>query len=332
MPESPVPQAGSRATVSVVIEWENALNSEAGRAVDMLRQVAKQIDGYYESHPTTTFEILVVYDSEAFIERDLSDFIGSALGQFGRRHNWRLLDLPGGGYYASKDHGARQASSDIVLFIDSDAVPGEGWLNALMEGINMPDVNLLIGTTYIDYRDLLGKTFALNWFFPLRSGGGPPARARGLIVSNMAVRRKFYLEHPFPEIPGTSRGSCVVLGNRLADSQIPVYVAPDALASHPAPNGMRHLVPRALAQGRDRVIRERYLGNRWQQSWLSGCIRLLRHLLGSVWKTISGRSGVGLSLRQVPAAIAIAWFYYFLYWLGETGEHFGLKRLRAIRV
>lgn len=332
MPESPGPGADSPATVSVVIEWENALNAEAGRAVDMLRQVAEQIDAFRESHPTTTFEILVVYDSEAFIERDLRDFIGPALGQSGGRLNWRLLELPGGGYYASKDHGARHSTSDVVVFIDSDAVPGEGWLNALMGGINMPGVNLLIGATYIDHRDLLGKTFALNWFFPLRPAGGPPVRTRSFTVSNMAVRRKFYLEHPFPEIPGTSRGSCVVLGCRLADLQIPVYAAPDALASHPAPNGLKHLVPRALAQGRDRVIRERFLGNRWQQSWLSGCIRLPRHLLGSVWKTISGHSRVGLALWQTPAAIAIAWFYYFLYWLGETGEHLGLKRLRAIRV
>lgn len=332
MPESSGPEADSPAAVSVVIEWENALNAEAGRAVDMLRQVTWQIDAYCESHPTTTFEILVVYDSNAFNERDLSDFIVSALGQFGGRLNWRLLELPGGGYYASKDHGARQATSDVVLFIDSDAVPGEGWLNALLEGINTPGVNLLIGSTYIDHRDLMGKTFALNWFFPLRAGGGPLVKTRKLIVSNMAVRRKFYLQHPFPEIPGTSRGSCVALGYRLADLQIPVYAAPDALASHPAPNGLKHLVPRALAQGRDRVIRERFLGNRWQQSWLSGCTRLPRHLLGSVWKTISGRSRVGLGLWQTPAAIAIAWLYYFLYWLGETGEHLGLKRFRAIRV
>lgn len=332
MPESPGPEAVGSATVSIVIEWENALNAEAGRTVEMLRQVAKQVSDYSESHPSTIFETLFVYDCEVFAERDLSDFIESALAPTGARLNYFLLELPGGGYYASKGHGVLQATSDIVLFIDSDAIPGEGWLHVLMEAINTPGVNLVIGATYIDHRDLLGKTFAVNWFFPLRPTGDSLVKTRRLYVNNMAVRRSFYLDHPLPDIPGTSRGSCVVLGDQLAELKKTVHMAPGALAAHPAPNGIAHLVPRALAQGRDRVIRERYLDNRWQQSWLAGCIRLPRHLLGVVWKTISCRRRVGLSLWQTPAAIAIAWFYYFLYWLGEMGEHLGLQRLRAIRV
>jgi hypothetical protein len=332
MPESLAPEAGVSATVSIVIEWENALNAEAGRAVDMLRQVTRQIVEFSESHPSSIFETLLVYDSEVFTERDLANFINSALAPPGRRLDYRLLELPGGGYYTSKSHGAREATSDIVLFMDSDSIPGKGWLNTLIEAINMPDVNLVAGATYIDHRNLLGKAFAVNWFFPLRPDGGSLVKTKKLYANNMAVRRSFYLKHPFPEVPGTSRGSCVVLCDRLAALKIPVHMAPGALASHPAPNGMGHLVPRALAQGRDRVIRERFLGHRWQQSWLAGCIRLPRHLLGVVWKTIRFGRRVDLSLWQSPAAIAIACFYYLLYWLGEMGEHLGLKRIRAIRV
>jgi len=298
----------------------------------MLRQVAMQVGDYSELHPQTLFETLIVYDSEEFVERELSDCIRSALGQSGRQLNWRLIELPGGGYYACKDFGLRHSASEIVLFIDSDAIPAEGWLNALIEATNMPNVNLVIGAIYIDYRNLLGKTFALNWFFPLRPDIGSLTSSRRLYANNMAVRRDFYLQHPFPEIPGTSRGSCVVLSKRLVDLQIPIHIASGALASHPAPNGVTHLVLRALAQGRDRVICERFLGNSWRQHWLTSCVRLLRHLLGSVWKTIRGRNRVGLNLWQTPVAIAIAWLYYFLYWLGEMGEHLGLKRLRAIRV
>ncbi len=332
MPESLGPETGGTTTASIVIEWENALNAEAGRAADMLRQVAMQAVEYAELHPSTTFETLIVYDSREFVERDLSDWIESALGESGRHLNRRLMELPGGGYYACKDFGLRHCASDVILFIDSDAIPEEGWLNALMEAINTPNVNLAVGATYIDTRDLLGKAFALNWFFPLRPNTGELARTQRISANNFVVRRNFYLQHPFPAIPGTSRGSCVVLGERLIDLQIPMHIAPGALASHPAPNRMAHLVPRALAQGRDRVIRERYLGNKWQQHWLTGCVRLPRHLLGSVWKTIRGRQHVGLSWWQTPVAIAIAWLYYFLYWLGEMGEHLGLKRLGAIRV
>jgi hypothetical protein len=332
MPESLGAGEGSSVTASIVIEWENALNSEADRAAAMLRQLRVQVGECLKSRPALTLETLIVYDSEIFAENELRDWIESVLGPAGRCLNWRMLSFPGGGYYASKDHGVRHASSEVVLFMDSDAIPEEGWLDALLKAMSEPNVNVVVGATYIEHEEFLGKTFALNWFFPLRPDSDSMVRTRKLFVNNMALRRDFYLRHPFPKIPGMSRGSCVVLGNRLADENIPVHRAQGARASHPAPNGLRHLVPRALAQGRDRVIRERYLGNRWQQSWLMSCIRLPRHMLGAAWKTGSGHRRVGLGLIQVPAAISVAWFYYFLYWIGETGEHLGLEQIRSIRV
>ena len=101
MPEAPAPEAGRSATASIVIEWENALNAEADRAVDMLCQVTRQIVEYSESHPSSIFETLIVYDSEVLAEPDLANFIESALAPTGGQLNYRLLELPGGGYYIS---------------------------------------------------------------------------------------------------------------------------------------------------------------------------------------------------------------------------------------
>jgi GT2 family glycosyltransferase len=319
-------------TISIVVEWENALNAEADRTFEMLRQVTSQARKHASRHAGERFEVLVVFDDELFQAAALQDFVESAIGRSREILDVRFLKLPGGGYYASKDHGVRAARGERVLLVDSDVVPEDGWLDTLLKALNNDGVNLVAGSTYIDAGNFIGKTFALNWFFPLRSEASHVETTSRFFANNLAIRRSFYLQHPFPDVAGTSRGSCVVLSHRLSEQGLSIHRANDARSSHPAPNGFRHLVPRALAQGRDQVLCQRFLGHRLWQSWPASFVRLAGHMVRSFVRTLAGRNRVGLGILQVPAAIAVAWVYYLLFWAGETGEHLGLRAVRNIRV
>lgn len=325
--------------VSIVVEWENALLSAGDRSVAMLREVRRQVKalaarasapGPGEAAPP--LELLLVYDREAFDEAALNALLGHHLGPTGDVLRWRVLPTRDSGYYRNKDFGARSASGDIIVFLDSDVIPEPVWLEQILSGLEVPGVQIAAGSAYIDPAGLVGKVFALTWFFPLRSENGPLRAVNHFFASNLAMRRELYLRYPFTDLEGTSRGACIVLAAKLAQANIVVYQNPQARVSHPAPNGFAHISKRALAQGRDRLYRERHYGSRWSASWPAACARALRHCAGSAWKVCANFREVGLSPLLIPPAIAVAWYYYLLYWAGETLSRLRVPAIERVRV
>jgi hypothetical protein len=176
----------------------------------------------------------------------------------------------------------------------------------------------------------------LTWFFPLRSEDGALQRAHSLFANNLAMRREVCARYPFPEIEGSSRGACLVLTTQLASADVPVFHNPLARAAHPAPNGFVHVSKRALAQGRDCLLRERIHGSRLSASWLASGYRLLRHWAGAAWKIGTGIRRVGLNPLLMPAAVAVAGYYYLLYWPARrccscASRSFGEYEYRHVR-
>jgi hypothetical protein len=305
----------------------------------MLRELRRQASEVAAAEATATpspdhpfFELLVVYDSSAFETTALNDLLQGCLGAPDAALGWRLLPAQEGGYYRNKDLGARAAAGAIVVFIDSDAIPEPGWLSRMVIALGDPAVAIVAGSTYIEPSGLVGKVFALAWFFPLRSVDGPLHPVDSFFVNNLALRRACYLAHPLPELEGTSRGACLVLANQLQQAGIPVHGEPRARVAHPAPNGFTHIFKRALAQGRDRLYRERAYGSRWSAFWPASCWRWLRHLGGSTAKICTRCRRVGLHPLQIPPALALAWYYYTLYWMGEMLLHLRVPAIRRIRV
>ncbi|MGE0449080.1 MAG: glycosyltransferase [Vicinamibacterales bacterium] len=336
----------SKPWVSIVIEWENALLSEGDRCIAMLRAVRRQTEELAarvnaadaggagpvgaRSHPT--FELLVVFDSRRSRGAELSAMFERTLGGATEVLRWRLAPVSDSGYYSKKHHGATMAAGEIVAFMDSDVIPEPDWLERLLDPLSDPGVQVVAGNTYIDPVGLVGKTFAMTWFFPLRSDTGASRRGPLLFANNLAIRRDVYLEHPFPEIHGSSRGACLLFADELERSGIAVVHNPLARAAHPAPNGFAHVSLRALAQGRDRVLRERTHGSRWSASWLASVSRLVRHQAGVAWKVSTTFWRVGLNPLLIPAAYGLAAYYYFLYWVGETMLQLRVPAIRRIRV
>lgn len=332
--------AGLTLLVSFIVEWENALLCEESRSVTLLRILRRQSvevamsakAGCETTYRAYLFELLVVYDEAQFGGATLARLLHRCAGAPDELLQWRLLSTHDSGYYKNKNLGARAAAGEILLFVDSDAVPEEGWLEHILCGLAGPAVGIMAGNSYIEPAGLVGKAFALTWFFPLRSNDGPFQRVDSLFANNLAMRRDAHSQHPFPDLAGTSRGSCLILAEQLSSAGVPVYLNPRARLAHPAPHGFRHISKRALAQGRDRLYRERHFGTRWSASPLASCLRLARHCAGSAGKIFTGFHRVGLNPLLIPAALAVAWYYYLLYWTGEVLAHAGLGAVYRIRV
>ncbi|MEW6753974.1 MAG: hypothetical protein AB1505_23795 [Candidatus Latescibacterota bacterium] len=116
------------ASVAIVVEWENVLLSELGRAQRMLRQVCEQARDYACTHGTR-FELLVVHNPD---EVPGSVPEGAVRGQI-EAGTWpgaiRFLAAPGLHCYQQKTLGAGATQAEVVVFLDSDVIP-EPWRRA----------------------------------------------------------------------------------------------------------------------------------------------------------------------------------------------------------
>jgi hypothetical protein len=241
---------------------------------------------------------------------------------------WRVVRVPDSRYYELKNRGAAEAAGDIVVFLDSDAIPEPGWLESLLAPFADPDIQVVAGHAYIQPDSLYSKAFALWWFFPLRAEPEPLEPTTHFFANNVAFRRATLLAHPFPSVDGTSRGACVALAATLGRAGIPIWKTTRAQVAHPAPRGFHHFATRALAQGRDRIARERG----WRATPFGTLARLAGWLGAGIVRTFRGRRAVGLSMIGVPAALALCCAYYGLCCAGEVAALLGVPAVRRIRV
>ena len=312
-------------SISIVIEWENVLLSEMERCCAMLKELGRQLCEFHPSRELspdqsdippwvkTPVEVLVAYCSEhvdgSLVNKVLAESLSSADDCF----MVRLLpaSLTDSGYYDLKNFGARHATGDIIVFLDSDVIPEPGWLKALLSGFADPAVEVVCGNTYIGADNTLARAFALFWFFPVRAQHVSFEPTQGLYANNLAVRRKTFERFPFPKIEGTSRGSCVGLAAILHEHDITIYRHTGAKACHPPPNGLRHFLLRAIAQGRDEFICAHIRRPRWAGREVWRHIRqFLKDVKGGFVSVFRNARTVHLSLIEVPAVIFIGVLFY----------------------
>jgi hypothetical protein len=98
-----------------------------------------------------------------------------------------------------------------------------------------------------------------------------------------------------------------------------LFINTGARVSHPAPNGLRHLVARGATQGRDNLLFNRLLDRGSLGSSLARAFRLQTR----AWRRILlEHRKVGLGVLGIPAALAIASFYYVCYFAGDMLTRF----------
>jgi hypothetical protein len=314
--------------VTVIVEFENFTAAGEERCAAMLRALAAQgarlareagSGDPFLSRLRPPLELIAVFDPRSVGEPVVRDLLHRHLAPAAHAVAARVEPLPGGAYYEQKNHGARLAAGDLLVFLDSDVIPDDGWLEQLIRSFAHPGLRVVGGDAYVAPRDLFTRTVALAWLFPPRAGAGL-SRDRWFLANNVAFLRFLFLEHPFPVLPpGVCRGSCVELARTLVRIGAPPYRNSLARVEHAPPAGLRHYLVRGVAEGRDALLEmRRSLGPR-RASLRRSVGRASRKWKRAAGTIVAERRRVGLPLLQIPLAAALAGAYYACYLLGDLG-------------
>ena len=309
-------------SISVIIEWKNQDLATDDRADAMLTALRDQWLALQVSKPESEsglpglpfapcMEILFIYDSPQS-RHNLEHQIRGRFTSYTDDFALHLINGSGLIYYQMKQRGADHASGDILIFLDSDVIPEHGWLDALLDSLLTDGIQVVCGNTYIEPTGLLGKAFALGWIFPLRSTSGGLEVGARCYANNFAVRRELFLRYPFEIIPGTNRSVMNRLQCKLELAGIHIHKCHAAQVSHPAPNGLHHVIRRAMAQGRDIYL---------QSNHGYGSIVDSRHLVGAlqqIWgrytdavsRVLQQYERVELSPLMIPVILMGITLYY----------------------
>jgi hypothetical protein len=294
----------------------------------MLTRVRRQAEELAADEPARgRLELIVLYDRDELPGDEVRRLVTGAIPEGDSALDLRVVGTGSGTYYELKYEGLRLAEGDVVVFVDSDVVPEEGWLRGLLDPFDDPEVQVVSGNSYIDPEGLVGKAFALFWFFPLRAEDGPLAAHRSFFFNNVAFRRSTLESRTLPRVDGATRGACDVLAEQLVDSGVTIWRNPVARVSHPAPNGVSHFVRRALAEGRDDVVRARESAG---DPTLRGSYNRYRsHLRRARRRIREGSGAVGATGATGALVGALAAAYYTLYLAGEVATVAAPRRMAS---
>ena len=277
--------------------------------MEMLQRLFAQLTAL-DNRFTEAPEVILVHDAnEGSAERILADTRHSTFHGIVRTCPCEGLD-----YYDQKNFGACEARGEAILFVDSDVIPEDGWLQALLDCYIEEAPDVVAGATYIHGPSLYDRAFALFWFFPTEVDYRKTSRrpCKGFFANNVIFRAEAFRPVMFPDAP-LVRGRCTMLADILLKSRHSIIMEPRARTRHPAPNGMKHFVYRALCEGQDNV--------KYYKSKHGKCLaafgRFRRNVLRSLTKIATRHHEVGLNWPGALGAMFIALAYYGLTFCGE---------------
>lgn len=248
-------------TLSLIIEWENAqLLEMEDRPRRMLQSLKAQLRCCRDLRRPVfaalewPVEVMVVFDSDEIDRSSLEAFVQRTLEPEALGVHLRMVGEPDLTYYVAKNRGAELATGSRLLYLDSDVIPEAGWLESLIEAHFAPGVDLVGGVATIQPDSLYRRAMSAFWFFEVPVADGAVRRVPRIQANNFLCTRELLLRHPFPPVPGTSRGSCGRLWRELGAAGIAIHRTSSARLDHPPPSGPGHFAIRALGGGRDRAM------------------------------------------------------------------------------
>ena len=301
-----------RPGLSIIIEWDNARMSERERAVRMLRALGEQAGemGY------TRLPVKLTYDPTEVEPQVMPTCIEEAGAPAGNLAI-ELLPVEGLRYYDQKNYGFGHTDTELVIFLDSDVIPQEGWLHALLSSFDDPEVQVAYGNTFMTYSNLYERAFALFWFFHLREKQAGMRPSHYFFANNVAFRRETFAAHPFPRLE-SFRGQCVALARSLEEAGITIYCNTGASVEHPPPVDGELFIWRALSAGYDETVLNKVLSRSFAQRGVLGAAgRFMGHMSRSAMHTVRRHRAVGLTPVGAVPALGIAGSYYGLKLVGE---------------
>jgi hypothetical protein len=295
-------------SLSIVVEWENAKNSDFHRGIAMLSSIADQLRNLSNPLPMVP-ELILIHDEDNGNSEESIAIVANALAGF--PGSVSIVPCKKLDYYEQKNLGAQLATHEAILLVDCDIIPCSGWLQNLLACYVEERADVVCGATHMETRSLYEKTFAAFWFFPLASEMPPRSTTSQFFANNVLFRAEVLKNTPFPNAP-LVRGKCTLLTEKLLKDHRSIYLEPSAKVIHPPPKGIAHFVKRALCSGQDNVVMETDRG-------LRGAFRRFRwQIKGAAKRIISHRHEVGLDPVGVVGATSIAASYITLQFVGEA--------------
>jgi len=315
--------------LSIIIEWANTRLNGQERATELLQRLGRQWQeilarDYPQAIPSEARPFLDSLDRRVELLLVSSEALPAVTQDELRRRLPGTFDVgihvaEGLEYYPLKTFGASLAGGDILLFVDSDVLPDDGWLAHLLGSLARPDIHVVCGQTYVAPIDLWSRAFALGWTYTLRDPSGGLGTPSKFYANSIAFRADAFRKTGFRPLGRRSRGAASLMREDLGRLGMSVWENRAASVDHPPPSGFRHLVIRALAEGRDH-----YLKHSEQRSvrglreslalaakrWARGFARIHRD-----WRR------AGLRRHEVPAALAVVSAYYGTTALGGLLTH-----------
>ncbi|TKB16126.1 MAG: glycosyltransferase family 2 protein [Mesorhizobium sp.] len=304
-----------RPTYSIVVEMENAQFIDWDEMGVGLTALAREI-AVVSSTGFARPKVVISHAGQNADTSSLQSRIEAEAPQLTQVAEVTFTACPSGRYYELKNHGVRLAEGKIVVFMDSDTVPQQGWLSALLAPFRDAEPICVNGHTYLSYDDFFSRTFALIWFFPMAQGDERFASKRAINANNVAFRRDWIASHPFPAHNGF-KVSCTLLMHQLWREGHKI-VNVDARAYHYSPRGWRFFCWRALVTGRDadRKFVALHAPNRSQR-----IVKSFSRWGTMSWRTtrrvISHASQTGMPLWQIPFSLAVGLAFYTLAFFGQ---------------
>jgi Glycosyl transferase family 2 len=296
--------------LSVVVELDNLLHGEVSRARTMFDRLLRQIREIEELQGRV--EILAPYDAEELDAQSAQSIVRPF--DAGDGPSVELVAARGLRYYQLKNEAGRRARGEIILFVDSDCLPEDGWLRRLLDSFLDPQVEVVAGNCYVDRDTFYAKTFALGWYFPPRLPDGALIAEYGGMVNTVAMWRHIFEKYPFPDYPSLYMTQGSIWAQTLKENGVRTFTNPGARVAHPPPCFLRS----ALVNGYDVAQRTRQPS----ESKLQGLRRSywgFRENLRDAFRRIrDGHREIGLSRAAVPVALALAGAYWTVWALAEA--------------
>jgi hypothetical protein len=257
---------------SIILEWETVQDAGIARAQRALSVLHRQIVAL-QPRMRAPAELILVFEEADISREELQAILGRAAEPGRWPCEVRLRPVPAGThYYEKKNLGGQASTNEILIFLDTDVVPEEGWLATMLEAFDDWSTSIIIGATALDHRTPYEMAIALTWIFDPATLGRGVQPLRRYSSNNVAFRRALFLRFPFP-VHGSYRGQCAQLQKSLTAAGIAVREQTDARASHPPPAWLRGFLHRSWAAGRDEYYYDALAGRASIASALGGLAR-----------------------------------------------------------
>jgi hypothetical protein len=295
--------------VTIVIEWENAIDVEdkwTREAMAALEHVLAEAGPEMTEKPRVTY----LYDKGAVPAGTIEKALEATAPRLNEVADLEIVPTDGLTYYKLKNFGIDRARTDIAIMLDSDAAPQPGWLENLIKPFSDPEIMVVGGFTVLGYDNLLSKTMALSWIFNTRDEREKTVKRPKIHANNCAVRTEFFRANPFPDLPAFKKQCGFWLRDLSARGHRYVRKA-DAITVHAPHPGYKFLVWRAWTMGMDRDYQGFQTETRSRLGRIGYAFRFFgRKTSKSWWRIWTRGEVVDLGAWQRPAAMLIAFGFY----------------------